>query len=260
MTEKLDQFLVFLENERKAPPNTIISYRRDISKLLNYLGERKFELENVDHTVLQEFLLTRHRRGLKKNTIYREIASIKIFFKFCKKKSWIRKDPAKIIEFPKYDKPIPSFMTEEEVEKFLPLPILALRDYAIIEILYATGINVSELTGIDIIDISLKNKAIWIRGRKKRFVFFGRKASESLKYYLKARPLLVEEGDKEKSLFLNHMGKRIASRAIERIVERYWLISGLAKKITPQSFRHSFASHIAGPGGKSLLCSGAFGT
>jgi len=84
MTEKLDQFLAYLENERTAPPNTIISYRRDISKLLDYLGERKIELENVDHTVLLEFLLTRHRRGLKKITIYREIASIKIFFKFCK--------------------------------------------------------------------------------------------------------------------------------------------------------------------------------
>ncbi len=253
MNEKLVQFLAYLENERKAPPNTIISYRRDISKLLDYLGERKIELANVDHTVLREFLLTQHRRRLKKITIYKTIATIRTFFKYCKKKSWIRTNPAKKIEFPKYDKPVPSFLTEEEVEKFLPLPILALRDYAIIEILYATGIGVSELTGIDIIDTSLKDKAIWIRGRKERFVFFGRKALESLKYYLKARPLLVEEGDEEKSLFLNYKGKRIASRAVERIVERYWLLSGLAKKITPRSFRHSFASHMLGRGAKAYF-------
>jgi integrase/recombinase XerC len=253
MMDKLDQFLAYLKHERHALPRSVISYKNDLSLMLNYFNERNIELEKVDHRVIRDYLLTLHKRKLKKTSVYKKVSCIKSFFRFCKERSWIRKDPAKIIEFPKFEKPVPSFLTEQEMERFLPLPILELRDYAIIEILYATGITVSELTGIDIIDISLKDKAIWIKGWKKRFVFFGRKASESLKYYLKARSLLVEEGDKEKSLFLNHMGTRIASRAVQRIVERYWLISGLAKKITPRSFRHSFASHMLGRGAKAYF-------
>ena len=212
MTEKLEQFLSYLKHERNAPLNTIISYKNDLSKLIDYLRERNIELKDVDHKAIREFLLTQHKKKLKKITIYKKVSSIKSFFNFCKKKSWIKTNPAKKIEFPRYERLIPSFLTEEEVEKFLPLPLLTLRDYAIIELLYATGINVSELTAVDIDDISLKDKAILIRGWKKRYVFFGRKAERSLKYYLKARSMLIEEGGEEKSLFLNYNGKRIEGR------------------------------------------------
>jgi site-specific recombinase XerD len=114
---------------------------------------------------------------------------------------------------------LPSFLTEQEVEKFLPLPILELRDYAILELLYATGIRGSELVGIDIDDICLKEKAILIKGSKKRHVFFGRKADRCLKYYLKARCLLIEEVGEEKGLFLNHSGKPINLRSVQKIVK-----------------------------------------
>ncbi len=250
MKQELNQFLSYLEHERNAPLNTIISYKNDLSKLIDYLRERNIELKDVDHIAIRDFLLTQHKKKLKKITIYRKVSSIKSFFNFCKKKSWIRINPAKKIEFPKYEKPIPSFLTEKEVEMFLPLPLLTLRDYAIIELLYATGINVSELTAVNIDDISLKDKAILIRGWKKRYVFFGRKAERSLKYYLKSRSMLIEKGGEEKSLFLNYKGKRITPDSVGRIVERYWLLSGLAKKITPRSLRHSFASHMLGRGAK----------
>ncbi len=259
MKEKLDQFLAYLKHERYSLPVIIISYKKDISMMLDYFKERNIELENVGHNDIRDFLLTQHKRKLKKITIYKKISCIKSFFKFCKERSWIRKDPAKIIEFPKLDMPLPSFLTEQEVEKFLPLPILELRDYAILELLYATGIRGSELVGIDIDDISLKDKAILIRGRKKRYVFFGRKADRCLKYYLKARHLLIEEVGEEKALFLNHGGKRIYLRGIQRIVERYWQLSGLAKKVTPRTFRHSFASHLLGRGAKSCLVQGLLG-
>ena len=169
--DKLDQFLAYLKHERYALPGTISSYKKDISMMLDYFKERNIELENVGHNDIRDFLLTQHKRKLKKVTIYKKISCIKSFFRFCKERSWIRKDPAKIIEFPKLDMPLPSFLTEQEVERFLPLPILELRDYAILELLYATGIRGSELVGIDIDDISLKDKAILIRGRKRRYVF-----------------------------------------------------------------------------------------
>jgi site-specific recombinase XerD len=259
MMDKLDQFLAYLKHERHALPNSVISYRSDLSMMLNYFKERNIELENVDHKVIRDYLLTLHKRKLKRTSIYKKVSCIKSFFKFCKERSWIRKDPAKIIEFPKFEKPIPSFLTEQEMERFLPLPILELRDYAILELLYATGIRGSELVGIDIDDLSLKDKAILIKGRRRRYVFFGWKAARCLKYYLIARRLLIDDVDEEKALFLNHSGKRIGLRAVERVIEKYWRLSGLAKKVTPRTFRHSFASHLLGRGAKSCFVQGFLG-
>ncbi len=259
MQHQLVQFLAYLRYERYALPGTISSYKKDISMMLDYFKERNIELENVGHNVIRDFLLTQHKRKLKKVSIYKKVSCIKSFFKFCKERSWIRKDPAKIIEFPKLDMPLPSFLTEQEVEKFLPLPILELRDYAILELLYATGIRGSELVGIDIDDICLKEKAILIKGSKKRYVFFGRKADRCLKYYLKVRCLLIEKVGEEKGLFLNHSGKRINVRSVQKIVERYWQLSGLDKKVTPRTFRHSFASHLLGRGAKSCFVQGLLG-
>ena len=259
MKEKLDQFLAYLKHERHALPHSVISYKGDICMMLDYFKERNIELENVDHKVIRDYLLTLHKRKLKKTSIYKKVSCIKAFFRFCKERSWIRKDPAKIIEFPKFEKPVPSFLTEKEMERFLPLPILELRDYAILELLYATGIRGSELVGIDIDDLCLKDKAMFIRGSRKRYVFFGWKAARCLKYYLIARGLLIDDAAEEKALFLNYNGKRIGLRAVERIIERYWRLSGLAKKVTPRTFRHSFASHLLGQGAKSCFVQGLLG-
>jgi len=259
MMDKLDQFLACLKHERHALPNSIRSYKSDISMMLDYFKERNIELENVDHKVIRDYLRTLHKRKLKKTSVYKKVSCIKSFFTFCKKKSWIKTNPAKIIEFPKFDKPIPSFLTEQEMEKFLPLPILELRDYTILEFLYATGIRGGELIGIDIDDIYLKDRAILIGGKRKRYVFFGWKAARCLKYYLRARSLLLDDSDEEKALFLNYSGRRIGLRAVERIIERYWQLSGLAKKVTPRTFRHSFASHLLGRGAKSCFVQGFLG-
>lgn len=260
MKEKLNQFLTYLDSEKDAPLNTILTYERALKQFLNYLKRQNIKLEDVNHIVIRDFLKTLHKRNLKKSSIYNNVCAIKTFFKFCKKKSWIKTNPAKKIEFPKYESPVPSFLTERETEKFLPLPVIVLRDYAILELLYATGIRVSELTSININDISFKNNEILIRGegRGKRFVYFGRKAARSLMYYLKARPLLIPEGSKENACFLNHMGERITMRTVERIVEKYWLISGLEKKITPRSFRHFLRFSSLGSRGKFLRCSTVF--
>jgi site-specific recombinase XerD len=144
-------------------------------------------------------------------------------------------------------------LTEKEVERFLPLPILAYRDYAILELLYATGARLGEIIYINIDDIDLSDRTILIRRRerKKRMVFFGRKAARILKFYLDVRPVLVREGSKEKSLFLSCYGRRMSGRAVHSLVEKYWFLSGIPRKITPQSFRHSFAAHLLDRGGDS---------
>ena len=121
MMDKLDQFLAYLKHERHALPNSLMSYKSDLSLMLNYFKERNIELENVDHKVIRDYLLTLHKRKLKKTSIYKKVSCIKSFFKFCKERSWFRKDPAKIIEFPKFDMPVPSFLTEKEMESCLCL-------------------------------------------------------------------------------------------------------------------------------------------
>ncbi len=160
--DKLDQFLAYLKHERHALPNSLISYKSDLSMMPVYCKERNIELENVDYKVIRDFLLTLHKRKLKKTSIYKKVSCIKSLFRFCKERSWIRKEPAKIIECPKFEKPVPSFFTEQEMEKFLPLPILELRDYAIRELLYATGIGGNELVGIDIENTCLTEKYLRI--------------------------------------------------------------------------------------------------
>lgn len=255
MNEELEQFLTYLDRERKASINTILSYKRAMNQLLDYLRERNIAIKNVDCTVLRKFILTLHEKNLKDSTICAKVSTMRTFFDFCMKKSWIRTNPAKLIDFPKYERPIPSFLTENEVQKFLPLPILALRDAAILELLYATGVRVSELTKLNTKDVDLKTKAILVKGkgRKNRFVFYGRRAERCLKLYLKVRRLLVEMGKREKALFLNYKGRRITSRLVERIIGKYWVLSGLSKKITPQSFRHTFAAHLLDRGAPSYF-------
>lgn len=242
-------------------PGTILSYEYNLREFLNYLRDNNVEIENVTRAIIRDFLLNLHKRRLNKLTFYRKVSVIKIFFNYCEMKSWIRTNPAKRIERVKFVRKIPSFLTEKEAEEFLPLPILALRDYAILEVLYSTGIRVSELIAINITDINIKNKAIVIKDkwRKKRFVFLGQKAARGLGYYLRARPLLLAEGSEEKACFLNYKGERIIVETVGRIIEKYLALSGLTKKVTPYTFRHSCASHLLGRGAKAWFIQGILG-
>jgi tyrosine recombinase XerC len=254
LTRELESFTAFLKHEKNASPHTIACYKRDLLQLNQYLDQRKIDLKEVDNIALRGFLAMLYGRGEKKSTVSRKLAAIRSFFQHCVRKQWIEENPAKVVSTPKQEKPVPSFLSEEEMEEFLDLPQtgkpLDLRDKAMMELLYATGIRVSELVGVNLDDVKFTERLIRIRGKgkKERLVPFGRKAEESLQSYLRSRPLINKGRIKEKPLFLNYRGEKLSSRSVERTVDKYILRSALRRKISPHSLRHSFASHLLSRG------------
>jgi integrase/recombinase XerC len=254
MKRKLSEFLDYLRYERNASAHTIAGYRRDLGQFLYYIEARESSLRKVDHVLIRGFLAQLHERKLKKSTSARKLAAIRSFFRYGVKRKWFADNPARMVATPKQEKHVPSFLSEQEMATFLEVPQsgrpLDLRDRAILELLYASGIRVSELVGINLEDISLRERLIRVRGKgkKERLVPFGRVAAECLTDYLRVRPELVQDRVGETSLFLNYQGRRITPRSVERIVDKYIRRTAVRRKISPHSLRHSFASHLLGRG------------
>jgi len=254
MEKELSKFLSFLKHEKNASPHTIASYRRDLNQLALFLGEKKVVLDKIDNVVLRSFLSTLYEKEMKKSTVARKLAAMRSFFQYCIRMKWLNDNPAKVVATPKQDKYLPSFLSEAEVEAFLDLPQsdrpLDLRDRALLELLYATGLRVSELVGISLEDVSFKERLIRVmgKGKKERIVPFGRTAEDSLKYYMRARVFIFKGDIDEKALFLNYRGERLTTRSVQRIVDKYIETSAMRRKISPHSLRHSFASHLLSRG------------
>lgn len=254
MNKELEQYFEYLRHEKNASSHTIASYRRDLKQLAAYLETKNISLKRTDNVVLRGFLATRYEKKDKKSTVARKLAAVRSFFQFCIRKGWLEDNPAKVVATPKQDKPVPSFLTEEEMEQFLDLPQtgkpLDLRDKAILELLYATGLRVSELVGINFQDINFEERLIRVRGKgkKERLVPFGKMADKSLALYMRARSQ-VHGGDVDEfALFVNYRGQRITSRSVERIVDKSIRVSAMRRRISPHSLRHSFASHLLSRG------------
>lgn len=254
MKKELGQFLAFLKYEKNASPHTIESYERDLSQLTSYLEERHVGLKEIDNVILRGFLAVLYERKNKKSTIARKLASTRSFLQFCIKKKWLEDNPAKVVATPKQEKHVPSFLSEDEMARFLDLPRsdepLEVRDKALLELLYATGMRVSELVAVDLDDVNYAERLVRVRGKgkKERIVPFGRKAEESLTRYIRARHEINKGDIDEKAVFLNYRGQRLTTRSVERIVDRYIQLTALRKRISPHSLRHSFASHLLSRG------------
>lgn len=254
MKREIEAFLDYLKHEKNASPHTIASYKRDLGQLAAYLKERNVSLKKTDNVVLRGFLATLYEKGDKKSTIARKLAAIRSFFSFCIKKRWLEDNPAEVVATPKQEKSVPSFLSEEDMEEFLDLPRtekpLDLRDKSMLELLYATGLRVSELVGIDLEDINYEERLIRVRGKgkKERLVPFGRIAAESLELYIRSRGQIHKGQIEEDALFLNYRGARITARSVERVVDKYIRFSAMRRKISPHSLRHSFASHLLSRG------------
>jgi integrase/recombinase XerC len=254
MRRELSEFLDHLRYERNASAHTVSGYRRDLTQFFGYIEERGGSLRKVDNVQIRGFLAQLHERRLKKSSSARKLAAIRSFFRFAVAKKWIPENPAKIVATPKQERRVPSFLSEEEMAGFLDVPPsgkpLHLRDRAILELLYASGIRVSELIGINLEDANLGERLVRVRGKgkKERLVPFGRPAGERLSAYLRVRSGLVEDNIGEKALFLNYQGRRLTARSVERIVDKYIRLTAVRRKISPHSLRHSFASHLLGRG------------
>jgi tyrosine recombinase XerC len=254
MNKEIAEFLAFLKHEKNASPHTLAAYERDLRQVAAYLKEREVRWDKAGNVVLRGFLAELHEKKRKKTTIGRKLAAVRSFYDFALRKKRIAENPAKILSRPRQEKRVPSFLSEDETAQLLDLPRssepLDLRDKAILEFFYATGIRVSELVGIDTADIHFGERLVRVRGKgkKERIVPFGGKAREALEDYRRARAALAEGGNGGEAFFLNYRGGRLTTRSVQRMVRKYIRRTAVARKISPHSLRHSFASHLLGRG------------
>ena len=254
MNKEIAEFLSFLRHEKNVSPHTLAGYERDLRQVAAYLKEREVRWDKAGNVALRGFLAELHEKKRKKTTIGRKLAALRSFYDFCVRKKWIAENPARILATPRPEKRVPSFLSEDETAELLELPRsgrpLDLRDKAILELFYASGIRVSELVGIETGDLHFGERLVRVRGKgkKERIVPFGGKAREALEDYSRARPRLMEGAAGEAAFFLNYRGERLTTRSVQRMVHKCIRRTAVARKISPHSLRHSFASHLLGRG------------
>jgi integrase/recombinase XerC len=242
----LDDYLSYLRDIKKFSDNTIKAYRQDIDQFIRFFFEKKI---SVDKKSIRDFISTIYLNSRNKTTVSRKIYAIKSFFVYLHKNGRIEKNPFDGIGTPKIDKKIPQILTEREMIHFLErLPnknFIELRNKAICELLYATGLRVSELTSLKFADIDFERRLIRVlgKGKKERIVPFNNTAKETLILY--CQELKNKFKTKSEFVFLNFRGGRITERSVERILQKiYKDVMNSDKNIYPHLFRHSFATHL----------------
>lgn len=250
MEALVQKFVNFLERDKRLSLNTLQSYRRDIEQYFTYLKEINLQtITNTNKTTVIAYLLYLQKKGRATSTISRNLASIRSFYQYITKNKIIDIDPTVELESPKVEKKLPQILSTEEVELLLEQPqcvdLKGYRDKAMLELLYATGIRVSELIMLNLTDINLEMAFIKCnKGTRERMIPIGSMAVAALKEYLsKSRPLLIQKMD-EKALFVNINGGRLTRQGFWKIIKQYKNQAKISKDITPHTLRHSFAAHL----------------
>ncbi len=250
MEALVQKFVTFLERDKRLSLNTLQSYKRDIEQYINYLNEINLQnISSTNKTTIIAYLLSLQKKGRATSTISRNLASIRSFYQYIAKIKMIDNDPTSDLESPKVEKKLPQILSTKEVELLLDQPkctdLKGYRDKAMLELLYATGIRVSELINLDITDINMDMSFIRCnKGNRERMIPIGSIAISALQEYLsKARELLVQRND-EKALFVNINGKRLTRQGFWKIIKQYKNQAKISKDITPHTLRHSFAAHL----------------
>lgn len=250
MDKAIDAFIVYLHNIKKTSANTEMSYRRDLTKLSRYLESQGIvEVEDIREKNLREFVKDLERQQLKASTVSRSIASMKAFYHFLYKENMVAEDIAEKLHAPKIEKKLPEIMTIEETVSLLEQPSgntpKELRDKAMLELLYATGIRVTELISLRIADVNLQMSFILCRdGNRERIIPFGHKAQNALLRYLESgRAALLKKRDTD-ILFVNCSGQQMSRQGFWKLIKFYAEKAGITSEITPHTLRHSFAAHL----------------
>lgn len=250
MEKQLKQFLKFLEVDKRASNNTLQSYKRDLVQFKDYLNENDIKYTKVSEEDINNYIKYLAENGKKPSTVSRTIASIRGFYQFeMKTKKTIKVDPTINIQSPKIEKIKPNVLTPQEVNLLLEQPtnvdLKGIRDKAMLEFAYASGMRVSEIIALNIQDIVFEEGiAICKNGRKKRMIPLGKLCLKALKEYVDdARGILVKS-EKETALFVNLNGKRLTRQGFWKIIKYYQEQANITKDITPHTLRHSFATHL----------------
>jgi integrase/recombinase XerC len=296
MKQEIEKYLTYLRSVKNSSPHTVSNYGMDLAQFLAYLTPPDTEppaLRAIHHTMIREFVGHLHEQGLEKSSIARKLASLRSFFKYCVREEMLKDNPARLVPTPKLPKRIPSVLSAEEMNGFLnqiagiganpEMPsekkkeagkatrktprgnadsegLLIKRDRAILELLYAAGLRVSELTGLNLVDMDLRDRILRVRGKgnKERIVPYGSKAEEALEAYWPVREkLLIQDYSSRakrgpaphaQAVFLNYAGRRLTQRSVGRIVKKYVRLVNINWDLHPHSLRHAFATHLLADG------------
>jgi integrase/recombinase XerC len=244
MQEHIDRFIRHLEIEKGVSAHTVRAYRKDLEEFSAYVASKP---ENTDLIDIRGFVAAQINKGLNKTTVGRRLSSIRSFFRYLHREGYIAANPAKLVSNPKIPKMLPRFLSVDEAFALIERPegigFMTARDRAILELLYASGLRVSELSVLNVEDLNIRESLVKIRGKgkKERIVPVGSKAVDAIKSYLVERIL---RKSKDKALFLNRLGTRLTDRGVRRIVVKYARASAMAGHVGPHVLRHSFASHL----------------
>jgi len=248
MQKHLFDFLNHLRTERNVSQHTERSYLADLEQFYGFLGET--DLSDVDHQALRQFIAHLMKLKMRKSSIARKLSAIRTYFKYLNREGILANNPARLVMTPRREKRLPAVLTADDAQRLMEAPgkkglegrDAELRDRAVLETLYSTGIRASELTGMNREDIDRHDQLIRIRGkgRKERVVAVGRKALDAINAYLDRKPASAEAT----AVFTGPSGKRLTARTVQRILENYRKQLGLQQKASPHTLRHSFATHM----------------
>ena len=286
MKQSIDKFLEYLRSVKNSSPHTTTNYGKDLEQFRTFLTPPSMAEPapaTVTHHMIRECVAHLHEQGLQKSSIARKLAALRSYFKYCVREGVVKENPARLVPTPKLPKRIPAVLSAEEMSGFLDQlagiesragrtggkkkrsevavvkvedSLLLPRDRAILELLYAAGLRVSELTGLNLLDMDQKAQVVRVlgKGKKERIVPFGTKAAEALRAYGPVRERLLREnarsGGKTEPLavFLNYKGRRLTQRSVGRIVKKYVRVVNINWDLHPHSLRHAFATHLLADG------------
>ena len=249
MEKQINNFLEFIQNDKKASDNTLQSYRRDIEQYYRYVEINKINYVKVDSEQVSDYLEYMKGLGKKSSTISRSLASIRAFYQYLLRNKKIKRDPTEGIQSPKIDKRVPTVLSAQEVELLLEQPkgvdLKGIRDKAMLEFAYATVMKVTEIISLNIEDINFEEGLVMCKvGEKQRNIPLGNLSKEALKDYVEnARPILIKD-DSVTALFVNTNGHRLTRQGFWKIIKYYKEQAHITKDITPHVLRHSFATHL----------------
>jgi integrase/recombinase XerC len=280
MKAAIEKFLRYLRSERNVSPHTLRNYASDLQQFHTYLSppdSLPARLADIDHRVIREYLGYLYDQQLQKSSMARKLAALRSFLKFCAREGIVRENAARLVATPKLPKRVPSILSAEEMAEFLDglakvqeprarrrparseraaqelATLLLQRDRAILELLYASGMRVSELTGLNVEDIDRRERMLRVvgKGNKERIIPYGSKAEEALERYWPVRAKWLARSRSSanaRAVFLSREGRRMGSRSVARVVKKYVRLLNVNGDLHPHSLRHAFASHLLADG------------
>jgi integrase/recombinase XerD len=251
MRAEIDLFLADLAERRDASSHTLASYRQDLENLVEWLEERNIRSwQQLDRQTVRRWLAWMHGEGYAGTSMGRKLSSLRSLFRFLIREERVARSPLLIVPLPRMNRALPNVLSVDEIEQLLATPdsrsILGIRDRCLLEVMYATGLRVSELLSLRLDQIDWVRRSILVlgKGSKERVVLLGDHAVDSLERYIhEARPLLVG-GERTDALYLSHLGRPLSVRGFHVILQGHLKSAGIARHVTPHTLRHSFATHL----------------